>query len=258
MKIVVCGSSSAKEAKVKLKKELQDLGHEVIIHPFYEKLVAGETVDPEYMAYINKNEHFVAKKKYGFIKWYYNKILESDAILVVNLDKGDIKNYIGGNTLMEIAFAHCNDKKVFLLNPIPERLSYTDEIKAMYDEILDRDLTKIPLKSKCNENILSLNEIAEESEKIEREVGLIFDDILNKLTQELGEFNDAVQKFRGKYCRQKSKDNEHVKEELGDLILNISSICKKTDINPNDFNKYALNTLNKFKERKEIYRKNLK
>jgi len=44
---------------------------------------------------------------------------------------------------MEIGFAHVNDKKVFLLNPIPDSVSYTDEIKAMVDVVLNGDLSKI-------------------------------------------------------------------------------------------------------------------
>jgi len=44
---------------------------------------------------------------------------------------------------MEIGFAHVNNKKVFLLNPVPKKVPYTDEIEAMYDEVLDGDLTKI-------------------------------------------------------------------------------------------------------------------
>ena len=51
-------------------------------------------------------------------------------------------NYIGGNTLMEIAFAYVNDKKIFLLNPVPE-VSYKDEILAMYTKVLNGDLQEI-------------------------------------------------------------------------------------------------------------------
>lgn len=44
---------------------------------------------------------------------------------------------------MEIGFAHVNDKKIFLLNEIPENISYVDEIKAMADTILNGDLHKL-------------------------------------------------------------------------------------------------------------------
>jgi len=44
---------------------------------------------------------------------------------------------------MEIGFAHVNDRSNFLLNPVPEEVSYADEIKAMVDVVLNGDLTKI-------------------------------------------------------------------------------------------------------------------
>lgn len=44
---------------------------------------------------------------------------------------------------MEIGFAHVNDKKIFLLNPIPEDVPYADEIKAMADVVIAGDLGKI-------------------------------------------------------------------------------------------------------------------
>jgi len=88
-------------------------------------------------------EHDKIKRQYNFIKLWYNLIINGDAILVLNYDKNGIKNYIGGNTLMEIGFAHVNDKKIFLLNPVPEEVSYKDEIKAMVNVILKGDLNKI-------------------------------------------------------------------------------------------------------------------
>ncbi len=44
---------------------------------------------------------------------------------------------------MEMGFAHVNGKKIFLLNPIPEDVPYTDEIKAMADVVINGDLIKI-------------------------------------------------------------------------------------------------------------------
>ncbi len=140
MKITICGSSFFRKEMVEFRNKLNRMGHEAIIHPFYEKLAAGEM--PELMERIEK-EHAVVKKEYDFIRWYYNSIVNSDAILVLNLDKKGIKNYIGGNTLMEMGFAHVNKKKVFLLNPVPENVSYMDEIEAMTDFILNGNLNKI-------------------------------------------------------------------------------------------------------------------
>lgn len=140
MKITICGSSKFRHEMVKYKKELENLGHEITVHEHYIKSVNGEM--PEFIEKIEK-EHAKLKRENNYIKWYYNAIVRSDAILVLNLDKNGVKNYIGGNTLMEIGFAHVNNKKVFLLNPIPEEVSYKDEIKAMADVIIDGDLTKI-------------------------------------------------------------------------------------------------------------------
>lgn len=62
--------------------------------------------------------------------------------MAVNKDKHGIKNYIGGNTFLEIGFAHVLNKKVFLLNPVPDML-YADEILAMEHTVINNDLTKI-------------------------------------------------------------------------------------------------------------------
>ena len=121
--------------------KLTAIGHEPIVHPDYEAFVKGKK--PEIWNQVIAGEHYKAKKEQGYIKWYYNAIFNSDAILVLNFDKRGIKNYIGGNTLMEIGFAHVNDKKIFLLNHIPAEVSYVDEIKAMVDNILEEDLDKI-------------------------------------------------------------------------------------------------------------------
>lgn len=141
MKIVICGSSVFKEKMIEYQKLLLDLGHEGVVHPDYLAFINGEK--QEVWSKISGGEHYEAKKSQGYIKWYYNAIVSSDAILVLNFDKRGIKNYIGGNTLMEIAFAHVHDKKIFLLNNIPEEVSYVDEIKAMFDLVLNNDLKKI-------------------------------------------------------------------------------------------------------------------
>ena len=64
-------------------------------------------------------------------------------MLVVNLDKHGIKNYIGGNTFLEIGFAHVLYQKIFMLNPIPDILYYKTEIEAMNPTIINGDLSQI-------------------------------------------------------------------------------------------------------------------
>ncbi|NTW45424.1 MAG: hypothetical protein HGB18_00015 [Candidatus Moranbacteria bacterium] len=139
MKIVICGSSTFRKEKVAIKEKLLEMGHDPIIDPVTEKLARGE--DPELLNRI-ATEHHEVKKELDLIRWYYNAIVGSDAILVVNPDKRGIANYIGGNTLLEIGYAYVHGKTVFLLNQVPE-ISYKDEILAMYSEVLDGDLERL-------------------------------------------------------------------------------------------------------------------
>lgn len=139
MKITICGSVKFRKEMVEVKNKLNEMGYEGIISPVMEDLALGR--NPALLQKIETN-HAQAKKDGGYIKWYNNSIINSDAILVLNYDKNGVANYIGGNTLMEMGFAHVNDKKIFLLNPAPE-IGYRDEIIAMNPTILENDLSKI-------------------------------------------------------------------------------------------------------------------
>lgn len=140
MKITICGSIKFADKLVEIYKKLEKIGHKPMMHEEMfgiadgsaKKLIEGIGID-----------HAKVKRENNFIKWWHDCIKSGDAILVCNFEKNGIKNYIGGNTLMEIGFAHVNDKKVFLLNPIPEDVSYADEIKAMVDIVLNGDLNKM-------------------------------------------------------------------------------------------------------------------
>ncbi len=113
-------------------KKLETLGHEVTIPKGMERFLNTsleiETAD--------------IKIENDYIRHYHGKIVEADAILVLNLTKNGVENYIGGNTLMELGFAHVMNKKIFLFNPIPE-MSYSDEIIAVQPIIINGDLEKI-------------------------------------------------------------------------------------------------------------------
>lgn len=140
MKITICGSVKFADRLVDIYRQLEKLGHEPVMHEDMfgiadgtaQELIDGIDID-----------HSEIKKKHNFIKLWYELIVGSDAILVCNFDKNGIENYIGGNTLMEIGFAHVNDKKIFLLNPVPVGVAYVDEIKAMADLVIEGDLQKI-------------------------------------------------------------------------------------------------------------------
>ena len=141
MKITLCGSIKFADKLVDAYQKLEKLGHQPMMHEDMFGVADGTAKELEDIR--NNVEHSELKRKYGYIKWWYDSIRNIDSILVLNYDKNGIKNYIGGNTLIEIGFAHVSNKKVFLLNPIPEKAPYVDEIKAMADVILKGDLSKI-------------------------------------------------------------------------------------------------------------------
>jgi len=139
MKITICGSVQFAQEMVDAFYQLEKLGHTPLMHKWMFGIADG-TAD-EILEGMRAN-HAETKKKHDFIRWWYNAIKESDAILVVNIDKNKVANYIGGNVLMEIGFAYVMDKKIFLLNPTPD-LPIKDEINAMNPIVIDGDLTKI-------------------------------------------------------------------------------------------------------------------
>ncbi len=140
MKITVVGSVKFADRLVEVYRKLEELGHQPMMHEGMFGIADGTA--RELIDGITMN-HAGIKRKHNFIKWWHRCIRSGDAIVVCNFDKDGISNYIGGNTLMEMGFAHVNDKKVFLLNPVPRNVPYLDEIEAMVEVVLDGDLTRI-------------------------------------------------------------------------------------------------------------------
>jgi hypothetical protein len=141
MKIYVLGSNSFMVEMVESAQELQSLGLDGWIHPDYIALVAGEMADV--LERSKSGEHAAVKRENDYLRVHYKHILESDAILIVNLEKNGIENYIGGNALIEMGQAFVNSKTIFLLNDIPQDVSYTDEIACMDPICLQGDLRNI-------------------------------------------------------------------------------------------------------------------
>lgn len=78
-------------------------------------------------------------------KTCFNKVAESEAILVLNYPKNGIPGYIGGATLMEIGLARHLDKRIFILHELPseEQLRYALEVKLTRPVILRGDIKKL-------------------------------------------------------------------------------------------------------------------
>lgn len=120
-----------------IQKKLEAMGHTALVPKSIELMDTIGYVHPTI-----DEAKVAAKIQHDFIREHFRKIEKSDVILVLNYDKKGIKNYIGGNTFLEIGLAYWLGKKVYLLHPIPE-MDYQTELFAMQPVILNGDVGNI-------------------------------------------------------------------------------------------------------------------
>ncbi|MBI1961201.1 MAG: hypothetical protein HYS45_00695 [Parcubacteria group bacterium] len=136
MRIAIVGSLDFTEDIKKTADALEAAGHTTVI-PYGARLIlSGKTTAAEIRA-----AGSAQKAEADVIRYYYGEIRQSDALLVLNYAKKGIEHYVGANTFLEIGFAHVLDKKIFLLNPIPDMEYLQDELEAMRPVILHGDLS---------------------------------------------------------------------------------------------------------------------
>jgi hypothetical protein len=136
MKIGVIGSMQFTEKMLDIRDELIRLGHDAFVTDLHKALVGKTDEEKEKIKLYQKSNM-------DAIRVFWKAMQGADAVLVLNYDKNGIKNYIGGNTLMEIGFAHVLNQKIFLLNPIPEIPYYKTEIEAVKPIVIYGDLSLV-------------------------------------------------------------------------------------------------------------------
>jgi hypothetical protein len=144
MKITLCGSMAFAKEILDIKEKLLKKGHEVFIPLSIRDLSIKNVEDAKKLK--SDRKKYIDEIKPHYTREHFNLIENSDAILVVNLEKHGIENYIGGATFSEIMLAFHLNKKIFLLNPIPndDRLSFIiDEIEATKPIILHGNLEMV-------------------------------------------------------------------------------------------------------------------
>lgn len=135
MKILIICSKRFYNKIPEIKNILEKNNHEITLPNCFE--------DPGTEARfreLGREEH--AKWKSKMFKQSIGEIEKQDAVLVLNFDKGDYKNYIGGATFLETYDAFRFNKKIFLYNEIPEGI-LKDEIIGFNPIIINGDLDKI-------------------------------------------------------------------------------------------------------------------
>lgn len=120
MIITLVGSMKFHNKYIEIKQQLEKNGHKVII--------------PEPDEFYSKEKNLKLKAMQDFNK----NLGRSDAILVANYSKENKPHHIGINTIMEIGMAFNQNKKIYLLNPIPEHCK--DELEAIGVIIINNNL----------------------------------------------------------------------------------------------------------------------
>jgi len=135
MRIGIIGSMQFTEKMLEVREQLRALGHDAFLSALHAPMVGKNAEEIEVIKLDQKFNH-------DAIRDFWRAMQGADAVIVLNFDKHGIKNYIGGNTFMEIGFAHVLNQKIFLWNPIPEMI-YSSEIEAVRPVVINGDLSLI-------------------------------------------------------------------------------------------------------------------
>ncbi len=134
MLITICMSMSLRDRLPAVCAALEQAGHQVL-----------SPVDTREFDYEHANDHQRAelKRDKDLIRTHYEKIKLSDAILVLNEDLPGRPHYIGGNSFLEMGFAHILRIPIYLMQDVPDS-PYRSEMLAMDPIVIHGDLTRIP------------------------------------------------------------------------------------------------------------------
>lgn len=140
--ITICSSASFYREVLEIEKQIKKLGYKVEVPQTAKKMEKNNNFNVDYYKTWFKNKEDY-KKKTKLMNDHFKKVVEGDAILVVNNEKNGIKGYIGGNALMEMTLAHYFKKKIFIWNDIANGSSFEEEIKGLNPVFIHQDLSKI-------------------------------------------------------------------------------------------------------------------
>lgn len=135
MKIFIICSKAFYDKIKPIKEYLENNGWEVFVpHTYLNPSKESETWQG--------GEESHSEFKARMFRLSEERIKSMDAVLVLNYERHGIKNYIGGSTFLEMYEAFRNNKKIYMMNPIPEGLLF-DEIDGFSPVIINSDLELI-------------------------------------------------------------------------------------------------------------------
>jgi hypothetical protein len=140
--IVICCSLDFTHEIKEIADNLIAMGHKVEIPLTSRRILNGEITVKQIKTEKERGVFSDRAIEFDSIRKYWPIIEQGDAILVANYNKKGIKDYVGGNSFLEMGFAHILNKPIYLLNDIPTML-YSDEIKAMQPIALRGNVNRI-------------------------------------------------------------------------------------------------------------------
>lgn len=135
MKIFIISSASFYDKIPPIKQYLESKGFELVMPNTYN----NPNLEKEVW---KKGFKAHAELEKELFKLSEEKIKDVDAVLCVNFEKYNIKNYIGGATFIEIDEAFKNNKKIYLYHDIPKGMLYY-EIAGFDPIIINENLDLI-------------------------------------------------------------------------------------------------------------------
>lgn len=133
MKIFIICSKVFYNRIPQIKEKLESMGHVITLPNCYD---APETEN----GYRGTEKH--SKWKAEMIRHSEEVISSVDSVLVLNYEKNSLPNYIGGATFLEMYDAFRLNKKIYMINDIPEGM-LKDEIIGFCPVILNGNLDLI-------------------------------------------------------------------------------------------------------------------
>src|SRR3989344_4262346 len=128
--IAICCSASFYRQALDVQVELRKRGFRVLIPLIANTMKRNGDFNIETYKTWHKDAADYTKKA-KLMKAHFKKVIQSDAILVLNYEKNEMHGYIGGNGLMEMALAFHYKKPIYVLNPVLETSPIYEEILGM-------------------------------------------------------------------------------------------------------------------------------
>jgi len=137
--ITICSSASFYRDVIEVEKELKKMGFKVKIPKTANKMRKSNNFDvSHYKTWYNNKADYKIKRQ--LMNDHFRKVMEADAIFVLNKKKSGVEGYIGGNGLMEMTIAYHYKKPIFIYDDISDKLNVAEEVYGLNPIFINKDL----------------------------------------------------------------------------------------------------------------------